>query len=66
MAGEDHDILIRIDERTNETNKHVSTMAIELAKLNGRVRRLESWRSWLTGAVVGVGLVVGYLAKLVF
>ena len=41
----------------------VETGVANLGALEGRVRRLEVWRSWIAGAVAGVGAMVGYIIK---
>ncbi len=51
-TDEDHDLLIRIDERVGDILDEVKT-------LNGRVRSLERWRWILTGMVAATSLVFG-------
>lgn len=56
----DHDRLIRIDENTQ-------AMLNQMITMNGRIRKLEIWRGYLTGAIaVIMGVIaisVRYLLK---
>ena len=55
----DHDRLIRIDENTQAILNH-------LAQLNGRVRKLEVWRGYTTGAVAVLLIALGVLVRAMF
>lgn len=56
----DHDLLIRIDEKVDGIVSDVIEIKNDVKTQNGRVRKLELWRSMLIGAwallVVGLGL----------
>lgn len=53
----DHDLLIRIDERQDVMIEKVDKMDKRLGKQNGRIRKLENWRWYLGGGLLG-----GYVA----
>lgn len=57
MVSEDHDLLIRIDER-------VGDILDEVKVLNGRICSLERWRWLLSGAIAMLALVFG--GKMIF
>ena len=38
-------------------------MIEQMSKLNGRVRRLEVWRGFITGGLTLLAIIVGYLIK---
>ena len=53
MNGDDHDVLIRVDERTNTILDVLTEVHIELKKQNGRITVLEKWQARILG---GIGL----------
>ena len=53
MNGDDHDVLIRVDERTNTILDVLTEVHIELKKQNGRIGALERWQARILG---GIGL----------
>ena len=53
MNDDDHDVLIRVDERTNTILNRVEEVHIELKKQNGRIGALERWQARILG---GIGL----------
>ncbi len=57
-SNNDHDLLIRIDER-------VTDILVAIRAQNGRIRALERWRWVITGAVTVVAVSLGYILKLV-
>lgn len=54
--NEMHEVVKRIDENVAEIKKQVLLT-------NGRVRKLEVWRGFITGGLTIVSIVVGYLLK---
>ena len=53
MNDDDHDVLIRVDERTNTILNRVEEVHTELQKQNGRIGALERWQARILG---GIGL----------
>ena len=50
------------EEITNETLHAILVWVEEkVDKTNGRVRVLENWRSFMTGGITIIAMVVGYL-----
>ena len=58
LSETDHDLLIRIDERTEALEKYV-------IGLDKDVEKLKSWKYKTTGAISIIGVVVGYLIYLI-
>lgn len=46
-------------EKLDQIEKQVAGVDVKVTATNGRVKSLELWRAWLTGAVVVLGAVVG-------
>ncbi|MCK5223149.1 hypothetical protein KAR04_00130 [Candidatus Calescamantes bacterium] len=57
LSETDHDLLIRIDERTE-------AYAIDLNRLSTDVDKLKSWKNKTIGAISIIGVVVGYIIYL--
>ncbi len=57
----DHDLLIRIDERTGTIHKKLDNFEIELGKQEGRIGDLEGWRKYTQGALLIIGSVLTWL-----
>lgn len=57
LSKEDHDLLIRIDERTEALDEYVK-------KVGKDVEKLKSWKNKTTGAISIIGVVVGYIIYL--
>ena len=61
----DHDLLIRIDERTDTIHKKLNNFEKELGVQHDRIEDLEGWRQYTKGALVILGGLVAYVhAKL--
>lgn len=65
---EDHDLLIRIDERVQALFKEVvgngkDGLSQRVAKVDQRVSRLENFRYWLMGVIAVVAGAVTVLAN---
>jgi len=58
LAKDDHDLLIRIDERTE-------TLEYYLKGLDRDVEKLMSWKNKIVGAISIIGIVVSYLIFLI-
>jgi hypothetical protein len=62
-------VLARMDERQKAMAEDVSVILIQVLATNGRVTKLESWRSQIKGVLIAVGvfctLIGGSLALIV-
>lgn len=65
----DHDLLIRIDERQKETIERIDDIKVSLCDGNkrfeghdGRIKKLEVWRGYASGSVAVILLGVGYIS----
>lgn len=66
-----HAIVARLDERTSGIASDVAEIKTQTTETNGRVRELERWRAWMTGALAALGLfspiasglIVAYLVQ---
>jgi len=59
MADNDHDLLIRIDERVLDILKEVKS-------INGRLRAVEKWKWRISGGLTLLALVVGLVGGKLF
>lgn len=39
----------------------INEIKVDVKNQNGRVRKLENWRSWLAGAIFVLGSIGGYI-----
>ena len=62
MNGDDHDVLIRVDERTNTILDVLTEVHIELKRQNGRIGALERWQARILGAVGFAAVVAPVVA----
>ena len=53
-----HEILIRVEGRLAEIHD-------EVKKTNGRVRKLESWRSYIVGAIGILGAIASFTIPII-
>ena len=58
LSETDHDLLIRIDERTEALELYVKGIGKD-------VEKLKSWKNKTTGAITIIGVVVGYIICLI-
>ena len=49
----------------NEIHRDVKEIRVQTTMTNGRVRALEVWKGFITGGLVVLGVLVGYLIKLI-
>jgi hypothetical protein len=54
-----------IDMIIKEIHNDVKSILEQTKKTNGRVSALEVWRGYITGGIAVLGVVVGYLVKLI-
>jgi hypothetical protein len=58
---EDHDLLIRIDERLlklcNTLEEHVNRTNKQFEELNKRVKKVEEWKTYASGAIAIIGII---------
>ena len=59
MPENDHDLLIRIDERVLDILK-------EIKSINGRLRAVEKWKWRISGGLTLLALVVGIVGGKLF
>jgi len=59
MAENDHDLLIRIDERVADILK-------EIKSINGRLRAVEKWKWRISGGLTLLAVVVGLVGGKLF
>lgn len=53
-----HEILVRLEKKVDDT--------LDQTKLtNGRVRKLEVWKGFITGGITLLSIIVGYLFKFI-
>lgn len=59
MDRENHELLIRIDERVESIQQTVLRLETRLNGYSERIRALERWRSWLAGGIAFLLGIVG-------
>jgi hypothetical protein len=57
----DHDLLIRLDEKLSEVLRRMDGQDNRLARIENRVTTLESFRWKLVGAAAAIGAAASYL-----
>ena len=53
----------RLDERVNNIHTDVKEIKELLKTQNGRVRKLENWRNYLTGMLAIMATICGFIIK---
>jgi len=59
----DHDLLIISIEKLDNLREWVESLSGKVDKQNSRVRKLENWRSYIMGAIIIMGFIIGILIK---
>lgn len=62
---EEHELLIRLDERTEAMLGSLKALCESQALQNGRIDKLESWRDKIIGGSVVYGLLVGVASPII-
>lgn len=53
--------LERVDQKIDGLKELVQMLVEHIEAQNGRIRKLENWRSWIAGAVAAVSVIGGWL-----
>ena len=59
---DDHDLLVRIDERVGAIHNDIEEIKATLASHNRRLGILERWRAYVLGAAVVVATLISIVA----
>lgn len=66
---EHNELLARIDERQKAIDQKIDSILFETRKTNGRVTKLEEWKSNITGKisvwVIVAGAIMAFVMKMV-
>ena len=61
---EEHDLLLRLDERTEVIQEALVSLCKKLDRQNGRIDKLESWRDKVLGGAIVWGCVVAIITPI--
>jgi hypothetical protein len=61
MPMDDHDLLIRLDEKLTEVLRRLDGQDSRLSRIEGRVSALENFRWWVIGAAAASGSIASYI-----
>jgi len=65
MAEIDKEEWGKLQKTVENIEANTTKIKIVLEKQNGRVRKLENWRSYLTGAISVIGVMLAVILKVV-
>ena len=55
--------LVRLETESKYISKSIGELVEKVGKQNGRVGKLERWRSWMLGILLIVGALSGYIIE---
>ena len=63
MKQDEHDLLIRIDERVADIQKQLETINLRCTFHGKRLTRIEGWKNKIIGGIGVLTLVIGIVAE---
>ena len=65
MEDQDHDLLIKLNEKADQTSKDIENIMNFLKDNNCRINNLETWKAKITGVILILPFIVSISVALI-